>query len=194
MTPVTLNKKPEKTRRKRNQLGDRQVLLVNNSEEVVNIISWQKAIKILFSEKAFKPFDYEFYHKIVTNHGHYDLPTALILTEFANIPYKPAALSRRNIMKRDNNTCQYCGIHIQGENQTIDHVVPRSRGGPHAWKNVAASCKRCNSRKADRTPEEAQMKLTRLPFAPTKKVLVYTQALAHNTKHPEWSRWLGNEG
>jgi 5-methylcytosine-specific restriction endonuclease McrA len=79
------------------------------------------------------------------------------------VPYhRRTALSRRAIFARDEHRCQYCG----GAADSIDHVMPRSRGGLHAWENVAAACRRCNLDKRDRTPDEAGMRLARVPRAP----------------------------
>ena len=79
------------------------------------------------------------------------------------VPYhRRTALSRRAVFARDNHRCQYCGA----EADSIDHVMPRSRGGEHVWENVAAACRRCNLYKRDRTPDEAGMRLAQPPHAP----------------------------
>jgi len=79
------------------------------------------------------------------------------------VPYhRRTALSRRAVFARDNHCCQYCG----GQADSIDHVMPRSRGGEHVWENVAAACRPCNLRKRDRTPDEAGMRLVRRPATP----------------------------
>ena len=74
------------------------------------------------------------------------------------------AFNRRNVFRRDDQRCQYCGA--RAHDLTLDHVVPRSRGGPTSWENVVACCRGCNARKRDRTPEEAHMALRRPPVAP----------------------------
>ena len=73
-------------------------------------------------------------------------------------------LSRQNIFRRDNSSCQYCG---KTEDLTLDHVIPKSRGGRTSWDNLTTACKRCNSRKGDLTPEEAQMPLKIKPYKPS---------------------------
>jgi 5-methylcytosine-specific restriction endonuclease McrA len=79
------------------------------------------------------------------------------------VPYRAhAPLTRRAVFARDAWTCQYCGASAEN----LDHVVPRSRGGLHVWENVVAACRRCNTRKEDRTPSEAGFSLSRQPFAP----------------------------
>jgi 5-methylcytosine-specific restriction endonuclease McrA len=79
------------------------------------------------------------------------------------VPYhRRTALSRRAVFARDDHRCQYCGDFAD----SIDHVMPKSRGGENSWENVAAACRPCNVRKRDRTPNEANMQLARLPRAP----------------------------
>ena len=97
------------------------------------------------------------------------LPTVIRLRSYVKIPYKEISLSRRNILHRDNYTCQYCGD--KRHDLTIDHIIPRSRGGLDSWDNVAAACLRCNVKKGDRTPKEAGMPLNCNPRRPMSHVL-----------------------
>ena len=87
-----------------------------------------------------------------------------VLRGYVRVPYRTVLLTRRNLLRRDAHTCQYCGA---AERLTLDHVLPRSRGGTDAWDNLVAACTRCNSRKGNRTPEEAGMPLARAPFRPS---------------------------
>jgi 5-methylcytosine-specific restriction endonuclease McrA len=80
------------------------------------------------------------------------------------MPYKRIDLSRKNILKRDNHRCQYCGKKTL--DITIDHIMPKSRGGIDTWDNLVAACVRCNNRKGNRTPDEAGMKLLSKPRRP----------------------------
>ncbi len=92
-----------------------------------------------------------------------DAPSVVRLRYFVKVPYKAhAALTRRAVFARDMWICQYCAAPAEN----LDHVVPRSRGGSHTWDNVVAACRRCNSRKENREPHEAGLKLARRPFAP----------------------------
>jgi len=86
--------------------------------------------------------------------------------------WKLPPVNRREVLRRDGYRCQYCGTNGF---LTIDHVLPRSRGGPHTWDNVVAACNACNSRKGDRTPEEAAMPLTRSPKAPPHPAIVFAE-------------------
>lgn len=101
--------------------------------------------------------------KIRTVDEEYTYPSVIRLRRYINISYNRIVLSRRNILKRDNNCCQYCG---SSQDLTIDHVVPRSRGGRDSWQNLVAACNECNLQKGDRTPDEANMTLNRDPFRP----------------------------
>jgi 5-methylcytosine-specific restriction endonuclease McrA len=90
-------------------------------------------------------------------------PSVIRLTEYIHIPFERRSLSRKNILLRDHSTCQYCGTQYPPSELTLDHVLPRSRGGESAWDNLVACCKRCNHRKGNRTPEESGMHLLRRP-------------------------------
>ncbi|MFO8101677.1 MAG: HNH endonuclease [Dehalococcoidia bacterium] len=100
-------------------------------------------------------------------------------------PRPHVKLTRHRVFSRDNYTCQYCGK--QSNDLTLDHVVPRYRGGEHSWHNVVSACKNCNQRKAGRTPAEAGMKLMRKPCEPSGGTshLIYP----FNTP-PEWQSYL----
>ena len=90
-------------------------------------------------------------------------PLVIRLRYMVKVPYhRRTTMSRRAVFARDSHQCQYCGGHAD----SIDHVLPRSRGGEHVWENVAAACRPCNLRKRDRTPEEAGMRLLRSPHQP----------------------------
>jgi 5-methylcytosine-specific restriction endonuclease McrA len=94
----------------------------------------------------------------------YPCPSVIRLSNFIRVPFKKIELSRKNIIRRDNFQCQYCGRkHVE---LTIDHIIPKSRGGSDSWDNLVAACKSCNNRKGSRTPEEAGMKLINYPSRP----------------------------
>jgi 5-methylcytosine-specific restriction endonuclease McrA len=91
------------------------------------------------------------------------LPSVIRLLEYRRIPHQTRALSRKNILMRDRYTCQYCHKTLPSGELTLDHVIPRSRAGDTTWENLVACCHPCNNRKGCRTPDEAGMKLARLP-------------------------------
>ncbi len=94
-------------------------------------------------------------------------PDAIYLVTYDRLPRLEVVFSRANLLVRDNYTCQYCGRSVKNpKDRTIDHVIPRSRGGKTVWENVVLCCRKCNLRKGDRTPEEVGMKLIKRPKAP----------------------------
>lgn len=94
------------------------------------------------------------------------VPEIVTLTEYDRVPRNAVAFSRRNLYRRDQYTCQYCGLQPGSEELTIDHVLPRSRGGLSTWDNCVLACLECNARKANRTPAEARMPLRKQPVRP----------------------------
>lgn len=111
-------------------------------------------------------------------------PAVVRLTRFVRVPFRgQVALTRRAIFARDGGRCAYCTSSAT----TIDHVMPRSRGGRHVWENVVAACTRCNHVKADRTLAEIGWRLRRRPAAPTG---VAWRVLGHRTPDPLWHAWL----
>ena len=101
------------------------------------------------------------------------VPEVIVLSGYDRIPRKRVPFTRRNLYRRDDNTCQYCGERAPADRLSIDHVVPRSRGGRNSWDNCVLACVRCNIRKGDRPPEAAGMRLRSRP------------------REPEWSPCLG---
>ncbi|MBX8464271.1 MULTISPECIES: HNH endonuclease [unclassified Deinococcus] len=114
------------------------------------------------------------------------VPSVIRLRRYVRRPrVHPVPFNRRNVLRRDTFVCQYCG---SSEELTLDHVLPRSRGGRHTWENVTTACRACNQRKGNRTPEEAAMPLRTRPRAPTFGAYAHGQ-FAH--WQPQWSRYLG---
>jgi 5-methylcytosine-specific restriction endonuclease McrA len=101
------------------------------------------------------------------------------------IPHKDIPLTRRNIMHRDNYTCQYCG---KKSDLTIDHIIPRSRGGKDTWDNVVVACLRCNVVKGSRTPREAEMELRTKPCRPFNFIHFELSKQNHVSRH-EYELW-----
>jgi 5-methylcytosine-specific restriction endonuclease McrA len=102
------------------------------------------------------------------------------------MPVAAVTFSRRNVFKRDHNTCQYCGVQPGSEELTIDHVVPRAQGGVSSWTNCVLACMACNKHKADRTPEQAKMRLRKPPVRPAWKPLY----AAHSVTIASWSKFI----
>jgi 5-methylcytosine-specific restriction endonuclease McrA len=165
-----------------------KVLLLNASEEVLNVIDWKRAVNLLCSGRAEKPYGHEDYYRIPTPRGHYELPTAIVLVQYVNLPYRVKGATRKGVFRRDKYECQYCGCSLNAANGTVDHVMPVSRGGKFEWKNLVASCRKCNYKKANRTPQEAKMPLAKPPIVPNRKMIVMT--IIDHLGPKTWSRWV----
>jgi len=162
----------------------RAVLQLNASYEPLRIISAKKALTLVCKGVALV----EVPTSIQVHPGIY-LPSVIRLRAYRHVPIRLQVVSRRNIILRDGSRCQYCGQRFESGELTLDHIVPRSRGGRNSWDNLVAACKRDNHRKADRTPEEAGMKLLRRPLPQsihTPRFLLRSLGLEVN----EWGPYL----
>ncbi len=159
-----------------------KVLVLNASYEPLNITSWRRAVVLLIKGKA---EGLEHNGKIL--YAELPLPTVIRLRYYVRVPYKDIPLTRRNLLHRDNYTCQYCG-HT-AEQLTLDHVIPRSRGGNDSWENMVAACVRCNVRKGNRTPAEAEMPLKVKPRKPYSSLYFEVSKHLKTGNHPEWQKY-----
>jgi 5-methylcytosine-specific restriction endonuclease McrA len=114
-------------------------------------------------------------------------PEVILLKTYEGQGGRAVVFSRKNLFKRDRYTCQYCGIQPGPEELTVDHVVPRSRGGVSSWENCVLACVECNKLKADRSPVQAGFKLRRSPRKPTWKALVQVPA---RDRRESWDKFL----
>lgn len=138
-----------------------RALVLNASYEPLGTVAARRAVVLVLAAKA----DLVLPAELVLHSEHLTVPvpSVLRLRNHVRLPYPHhTPLSRRAVFVRDRHSCQYCGRRAD----SIDHVVPRSRGGPHAWDNVVAACRACNVRKADHLLHEAGMELRNLPVAP----------------------------
>ncbi len=140
-----------------------KVLVLNASYEPLNICTWRRAVVLLMKGKA-----EQIEHNGKLIYTNLPVPTVIRLRSYVKIPYKEISLSRRNLLHRDGYTCQYCGD--RRHDLTIDHIIPRSKGGTDSWENVVAACLKCNVKKGDRTPKEANMALSTTPRRPPSHV------------------------
>lgn len=139
------------------------VLVLNQDYRALSVCSVERAVVLLFLHKV------ELVHaspdrKLHSARAEHPWPSIVRLKAYVHVPYKRIMLSRKNVLRRDRGTCQYCGSR---DRLTIDHVMPKSRGGKDTWENLAAACVPCNNRKGNRTPAEANMALKRKPFRPS---------------------------
>jgi len=164
---------------------DRSVLILNNGYEPLGTCDAKKAITLVYLTKAMiveEDKDIELHSPNQTMH----MPSVIRLSNYVHLPYKKLQPSKRNIFKRDKYVCQYCGEKCQSP--TVDHIIPKSRGGKNVWTNMTTSCFRCNNKKNNRTPEEANMKLRSRPFIPSRTHIIGYQESNPNNK--EWKKFL----
>lgn len=161
-----------------------RVMVLNKNYEFLNYVGWQKALSLVVSEKA--EIMHETDKKIRTVYVEFKVPSIIRLLFSGVRNKKQPKFSRINVLKRDGFKCQYCGRVLSRHSLTLDHVLPRSFGGKTSWENIATSCKRCNSKKENKTPEQAGMKLLKKPVEPSYPPIVFTI----ETIRPEWINFL----
>ncbi len=170
------------------------VLLLNGSTwEPLCVISVPRAINLLLAEKAV--IVEATGHCLRTIRAEFPIPSVIVLTRYINVPRRNASWSRKGVLARDGYTCIYCGAQpgasvrgqvLSRQDFTIDHILPRSRGGKDTWTNTACACYACNHRKGGRTESEAGMKLRWEPKIPRTNYLVIS--LGHG---PEvWKKYI----
>ena len=142
---------------------NRRVLVLNQSYEPLMVIGGKRAVILLLNEKVDSLESYR--EKINSAYLSLQLPSVIRLRNYARIRRKEIVLSRKNILKRDNHTCQYCGA--KSVPMTIDHILARKKGGGDSWENLVAACVPCNTIKGNKRLNEANMKLLKIPRKPT---------------------------
>lgn len=148
---------------------NRMVLVLNQSYEPISVCNAKKAIILLYLGKAELVEHLDDAVKSVSTS--FPFPSVVRLHMYIYRPHMPVILNRKNIIRRDNATCQYCGKkHLP---MTVDHIVPKQFGGKDTWENLVCACMRCNSRKGNQTPEQAEMPLLKKPQRPSQ--LFYLQ-------------------
>lgn len=160
----------------------RPTLVLNRNWQPIHVASVARALVLVWNQTArivdpatYQLFDWDNWSElkpdddepfIQTVQSQLRAPEVISLVDFDRLPNAHVTFSRRNIFKRDKFTCQYCGCQPSPKELTIDHVVPRSRGGGSSWENCVLACVDCNHRKADRTPVEAGMRMRKAPKRP----------------------------
>jgi 5-methylcytosine-specific restriction endonuclease McrA len=163
-----------------------QVLVLNRLWQAVHVCSARRAFLLLYQGSAqvvstdpaneYATLDFPEWLQHSQDYGGGDvvgtvarrvrIPKIIVLRTFDRLPKKDVKFSRQNVFERDRHTCQYCGSRFDRAELNLDHVVPRDRGGQTNWENVVCSCVRCNTRKGNRLPHEANMRLLRVPRKP----------------------------
>ncbi len=160
-----------------------KVLVLNNDFSPLTVCSVYKAFLLVFTSKAELLSSEEggFLRSISKS---FPKPSVIRIKRYINIPYKGVVLSRYNILKRDNNECQYCGA---SKELTLDHLIPKSKGGKSTWKNLVTACKSCNSKKGNFSPQEVGLNLKILPVKPS--YIMFLRNSSGNMRD-EWRPYL----
>ena len=164
-------------------LATRRALVLNATFEPLGIVSSRRAVLLVLDTKA------ELLHATErvfrAERVSVPEPSVVRLVRYVKVPHNyRVAVNRRTVFARDGGRCQYCGASAEN----LDHVIPRSKGGPHTWENVVAACRPCNTRKEDRLHHEAGMELRSIPAAPRHRV--QRLALCGSTSD-DWADYLG---
>lgn len=172
-------------------VNDLHILLLNFDMQVLSVIDFKRCMKLLFREKIRVHREHDVPLRVGKDQK-INLPSIVILTEFKNVYSKirrTVDITKKNILVRDDYKCVYCGKHITNVNGTIDHIMPKSRGGKHTWLNVIASCKPCNNRKDRNTPSEAGMKMLFQPRVPKLKEIMLKKYVVDD-KYDSWKEFM----
>lgn len=168
------------------------VLLLNATYEPLQMISVRRAVKLLLAGKVEAVEGIA--HRLFTPGAVFEVPSVMRLTYYVNVPQRGVAWSKRGVLKRDGYTCIYCGAqgghvqhgrHLTRQDFTVDHIIPRSRGGRNTWGNTACACFTCNQRKGNRTAHEAGMRLRFEPKLPRVNYLIVSGHVPD-----EWKKYL----
>jgi 5-methylcytosine-specific restriction endonuclease McrA len=160
-----------------------KVLVLNASYEPLNITGWRRAVILMLKGKA-----EQIEHNGKYLYRDFPLPTVIRLRHYVTVPYREIPLTRRNILNRDHHSCQYCGY--TGSDLTLDHIVPRSRGGVDSWENLTTACMRCNIKKGSRSPKEANLFLRNQPRRPHSSLHYEAASQINNGTHAEWRKYV----
>ncbi len=167
-------------------------LLVRDAAEVIAVDDGQYAnydfgswMELSELRKQFEPDRHDWVRTVRMDIA---VPRIIRLIGYDRLPDQRVKLNRRNLFARDRNRCQYCGHFFPTNELSIDHVIPRSQGGPDTWENLVCACVRCNAKKGGRTPEQARMRLVADPVRPKRSPLI-TVKLGHD-KYASWKAFL----
>ena len=146
-----------------------KVLKLDSSYRPIQVICWTEAITMVLNERA-SVVEYRkdcFVHSATEK---FPVPSVIAIGRYVKKARVSLKVTRKNLFIRDNYTCQYCDKRFTKPNLTVDHVTPKSAGGPKTWENIVAACKKCNQKKANKLPREAGMFPTNAPRQPSPKM------------------------
>ncbi len=162
-----------------------RVLLLNATHEPLAVLTGRRAVVLMVAGKADCLVERSTGEKVHSPSVVLSVPAVLLLRRYVRVPYAPAAsITRAGILRRDRKRCAYC----RGAGDTIDHVVPRSRGGVHSWENCVACCSKCNAKKADRLLSELGWSLPFVPGSPRR--IGSGRLWLSEDADPAWHPWL----
>ena len=162
------------------------VLVLNQNYEPLNICNVRRALVLVIDGKAEV---LEERNRYVSSASHcFAMPSVIRLVYLIRRPRPRVKLTRREVFIRDNYTCQYCGR--QSGDLTIDHIIPRSRGGPHTWENLVSACKPCNHRKGGKLLGEVWMSLRSMPVEPSAGVYYTIERRLDASLTDSWEKFL----
>lgn len=166
------------------QIVQRSVLVLNQTYEPLHICDVKRAITLILQQKAsvVQTVDHLYVHTISQS---YPVPSVIRIHQYIHVHHWEAVLNKTNIFRRDNYTCQYCGA--RNVPMTIDHVIPKVRGGGDTWTNLVTACVACNNRKGNHLPEEIGFKLLNTPRQPHK---IHTMQRFLAAPIDEWRQYL----
>ena len=162
------------------------VLVLNQSYEPLNVCSLPRAFRLVFGQRA-EVVEYD--HQVIrTPRQEYRAPSVIRLQHQIRRPRPRVKLTRREVFARDGYACQYCGR--QSNDLTLDHVVPRHRGGTHTWDNLVTACKTCNHRKGGKLLDEAKLRLAHRPVEPRCDVYSLFTPYLRDDRNENWRSYL----
>lgn len=166
----------------------KSTLVLNSSYQPLGVVPWTRGFILFYSQKAEVLKYYENF-ELRTPNRQFKCPSVIVLRDFFDYSAKYMKFSKENVFIRDEYTCQYCGKRKKHEELTLDHVVPKSRGGIARWENSVACCKPCNQYKSDLTPEQAGMRLMKKPQKPSwEKTIISKREIPD-----EWREYLNGK-
>ena len=160
-----------------------KALVLNLDYTPITICTVHRAFLLVYLRKAdlVKANNSYSFHTVSNT---FSMPSVIKLSRYVNIPYKGLVLTKENVFKRDGFKCQYCGTRKE---LTIDHLIPKAKGGKTSWNNLVTACKKCNSKKGNYSPEEAGLQLSFLPYRPS--YIMHLMDLS-GKNYEEWSPYL----
>jgi len=166
-------------------MDDIRVLKLDSAFKPIEIITWQEAFVLTWLKKAYTAEYSDIWVHSATER--FQIPSVIVLFRYIDENFFTLPCTRKNILCRDDNHCQYCAQVFPEKELTIDHVIPRSKGGYLRWNNVVAACRPCNQKKGDHLVENAAVSLISVPKKPSYRSIIKKRLINVNL---EWEEYL----